>query len=165
MSTKKIANVNKSLLHMLRRAEQYAVDLYAEEVGPKGLTPRQFIVLLAIDNNEGISQTELVAKTGIDRSTLADLVARLIRKGHVQRRRTKEDARANSIRLSAAGRRVLEATHSGATNVNKRLLAALPTESRKSFVAGLEGISKELDKGLAAANSKKRKTKPQRSTR
>jgi DNA-binding MarR family transcriptional regulator len=165
MSSKKITNVNKSLLHMLRRAEQYAADIYSEEVGNKGLTPRQFTVLLAIDKNEGVNQTELVANTGIDRSTLADLVARLIRKGLVQRRRTKEDARTNSIRLSAAGRRALDATQPAAANVNKRLLATLPTESRKDFIAGLEGMSKALDAGLSASNGKngtKQKTKPQR---
>lgn len=153
---------------MLRRAEQYAVDLYADEVGPEGLTPRQFIVLLAIDNNEGMSQTALVAKTGIDRSTLADLVARLIRKGHIQRKRGKEDARANSIRLSATGRRALEATQPAAANVNKRLLAALSAETRKNFVAGLESISKALDESQAAPGNKakpERKTKPRRPTK
>lgn len=147
-TTQKIADVNKSLLHMLRRAEQYAADLYSSEVGAKGLTPRQFTVLLAIDHNEGVSQTELVNKTGIDRSTLADLIARLNRKGFIQRRRTKEDARANSIRLSAAGRRVLEATQPAAASVNKRLLATLPPNIRKCFVVGLEDISKALDEDL-----------------
>jgi DNA-binding MarR family transcriptional regulator len=155
MSTpRKITHVNKSLLHMLRRAEQYAIDLYTEEVGPKGLTPRQFTVLLAVEQNEGISQTELVAKTGIDRSTLADLVARLIRKGLVQRRRTKEDARANSIRLSAAGKRALMATQPAAASVNKRLLSALPSDSRKNFVSALDVISKALDEEMSGTRVK-----------
>jgi DNA-binding MarR family transcriptional regulator len=41
------------------------------------LTPRQLAVLVTVANNEGLSQTGLVDRTGIDRSTLADIVRRL----------------------------------------------------------------------------------------
>ena len=58
------------------------------------LTPRQLAVLVTVAQNEGLSQTGLVDRTGIDRSTLADIVRRMQRKGLLQRRRTKEDARA-----------------------------------------------------------------------
>lgn len=150
----RLTKLDSSVFHMLRRAEQYAADLYSEEVGQKGLTPRQFTALLAINQHEGVSQTELVEKTGIDRSTLADLVARLGRKGLIQRRRTKEDARANSIRLSAAGRRALLATNPAAARVNRRLLATIPNETRKNFLVALEDISKALAKAANGAASK-----------
>jgi DNA-binding MarR family transcriptional regulator len=52
--------------------------------------------------NEGLSQTGIVARTGIDRSTLADLVRRLQRKGLLQRRRTKDDARAYAVKMGDA---------------------------------------------------------------
>ncbi|MFZ1102753.1 MAG: helix-turn-helix domain-containing protein, partial [Hyphomicrobiaceae bacterium] len=39
-------------------------------------------------------------RTGIDRSTLADIVRRLTRKGLLQRCRTNEDARAYAVRLT-----------------------------------------------------------------
>ena len=91
-----------------------------------------------------MSQTELVDKTGIDRSTLADLVARLLKKGLLQRKRTKEDARANSIRLSAAGRRALQATQHGAAAADKRLLGLLSSPQRKQFLTALSQLSKAL---------------------
>ena len=61
-----------------------------------------------MDANDGKSQTELVKITGIDRSTLADLVARLMAQGYVQRRRTKEDARTNSVRLTPHGKKTAQ---------------------------------------------------------
>ena len=77
------------------------------------LTPRQLAVLVTVANNEGLSQTGLVDRTGIDRSTLADIVRRLQRKGLLQRRRTKEDARAYAVKLTDEGRRVLRLDSAG----------------------------------------------------
>ncbi len=53
--------------HLLRRANQYANDLYTNEQDSKVLTQRQFAVLFAVDQHEGMSQTDLVKETGIDR--------------------------------------------------------------------------------------------------
>ncbi len=59
--------------HLMHRALQLALDIYAEEAGPDGLTQRQFAVLEAVAARSGLTQTDLVKATGIDRSTLADL--------------------------------------------------------------------------------------------
>ena len=58
------------------------------------LTPRQLAVIITVAQNEGLSQTGILDATGIDRSTLADVVRRLTKKRLLQRRRTREDARA-----------------------------------------------------------------------
>lgn len=143
--TGEIKTLNKSAFHLLRRASQFAADLYAEEIGDSDLTHRQFTVLLTISQHEGLSQTALVEHTGIDRSTLADLVARLSNKNLIQRRRAKEDGRANTIRLSAAGRRALVATQPAAASVDKRLLGLLSPAQRREFLAALNTISDALD--------------------
>ena len=90
-NSKDVKQLSRSPYHLLKRAAQYAAHIYMGEVGKSGLTQRQFTVLLAVDQNDGISQTALVKMTGIDRSTLADLVARLLAQGYLQRRRTKDD--------------------------------------------------------------------------
>lgn len=166
-------HLEKSAFFLLRRAGQYAADLYAEEVGLDGLTPRQYTVLLAVEKDEGLSQTDLVDRTGIDRSTLADVVQRLLRKGMLQRKRTKEDARANAIRLSASGRRALESTQPGASTADRKLLSALSTAQRKEFMTLLRTISSALDEHsdvngkaqASGANGTKHQHKRQRSAR
>src|SRR5258705_9701452 len=63
-----------SASHLLHRAEQSATDIFSR-IAPSGmLTPRQYAILAAIEANQGLSQTGLVENTGIDRSTLADIV-------------------------------------------------------------------------------------------
>jgi DNA-binding MarR family transcriptional regulator len=117
-----------------------------EEVGNSGLTHRQFTVLSAADAHDGKSQTELVRITGIDRSTLADLVARLMSQGYVQRRRTKEDARTNSIKLTPLGKKALKTAQSGAEDVDKKLLSLFSVSDRKVLIDSLASLASEMDK-------------------
>jgi len=151
---KTINKLEKSPYHLVRRAGQYGADIYAVHKKSKDLTPRQFAVLLTVAQNESISQIGLVEKTGIDRSTLADLVKRLVDRGLLQRRRTKEDARANALRISANGRRALSASQIAAAHADAGILAALPADRRKAFVNDLELISKALDEFGENSNAK-----------
>src|SRR4029434_1329083 len=82
--------LQRSPIHLLHRAGQCAGDIFHAEMKDGDLTPRQLAVLVTVAQNEGLSQTGLVDRTGIDRSTLADIVRRLQRKGLLQRRRTRE---------------------------------------------------------------------------
>lgn len=145
-SNKDAKQFTKSFSHLLKRAVQYSVHLYMNEVGKTGLTHRQFTVLSAVDINEGKSQTELVKITGIDRSTLADLVARLMAQGYLQRRRTKEDARANAIRLTLVGKKMLKSTQNGAEDIDKQLLSAFNAADRRVMMDCLATLATEMDK-------------------
>src|SRR5215510_8853476 len=95
-----VGQLTRSPIHLLHRASQAVEDAFASEVDIEGLTPRQLAVLTTIAQHEGLSQTGIVDRTGIDRSTLADIVRRLQKKGLLQRRRTKEDARAYAVKLT-----------------------------------------------------------------
>jgi DNA-binding MarR family transcriptional regulator len=144
--TKEAKQFARSFSHLLKRAVQYSVHLYMDEVGKTGLTHRQFTVLSAVDSNEGKSQTELVKITGIDRSTLADLVARLMAQGYLQRRRSKEDARTNAIRLTLIGKKMLKSSQSGAEEIDKKMLAMFSAADRRSVLESLGTLAIEMDK-------------------
>jgi DNA-binding MarR family transcriptional regulator len=103
-------------------------------------------VLVTVANNEGLSQTGLVDRTGIDRSTLADIVRRMQKKGLLQRRRTKEDARAYAVRLTDEGRRVLRTAEPLAKRVDERILEAIPAKQRDQFIEDLLAIADALQK-------------------
>ena len=70
-------SLGRSPMHLLHRAGQCADDIFQRDV-PQEVTPRQLAVLLAVAENEGGNQTGLVEATNIDRSTIADIVRRLI---------------------------------------------------------------------------------------
>jgi DNA-binding MarR family transcriptional regulator len=115
-------------------------------MGGGDLTPRQYAVLITVSQQEGLSQTHLVEKTGIDRSTLADIVRRMLKKGLLQRRRTKEDARAYAVKLTDDGWRALKATDPVARRVDDKILAVLPSNQRERFVQDLNTIVQSIGK-------------------
>ncbi|WP_244500268.1 MarR family winged helix-turn-helix transcriptional regulator [Methyloceanibacter superfactus] len=129
--------LNRSAAHLLHRAGQRAADIFADEAGANALTPRQYAVLLVVSNEEGLTQTQLVDRTGIDRSTLADIVARLLSRGLIQRRRAKDDGRAYAVRLSAQGAKALRDAQPSAAAADSRLLANLPPAKRQDFLETL----------------------------
>ena len=132
--------LDRSAIHLLHRAGQCAGDMFTEEVVSGNLTPRQFAVLLTISHEEGLSQTNMVERTGIDRSTLADIIRRMLKKGLIRRRRTKNDARVYAVKLTDEGRAALTMAEPAAVQADARLLAALPEARRAEFLESLSVI-------------------------
>jgi MarR family transcriptional regulator, temperature-dependent positive regulator of motility len=138
--------LENSVLHLLHRAGQQAEVVFTEEGNGNDLTPRQFAVLLTVEANEDISQTGLVDTTGIDRSTLADVVRRLVLKGLLARKRTKEDARMYAVRLTTKGQKLLDLYRPTAQRADQRILALLDTRERARFIELLDTIVKGMDR-------------------
>ena len=147
-----VGRLERSPIHLLHRAGQCAADIFQGEMAEGDLTPRQYAVLVAVSQNEGLSQTQLVEKTGIDRSTLADVVRRMLKKGLLQRRRTKDDARAYAVKLTEEGWRVLKAADPHAKRVDDRILSALPGQQRERFMQDLSAIIEALGNLPARTN-------------
>lgn len=127
-------DLNRSPSHLLHRVLQMALDLFVEEAGPGAVTQRQFAVLAAVAADDGPTQSRLVKATGIDRSTLADMVARMIDKGLLTRERSVKDARANSVGLTDLGRQTLSDMTPKVAASDSRLLAHLSAGKRDGFI-------------------------------
>ena len=124
----------KTLVALLHRANQMATENFASTLGDSELTPRQVQVLAAIDELQGGSQTDIVNSTGIDRSTIADIVRRLSKRKLIERRRNRQDARAYEVKLSEAGQRDLAKGRPALRTVEKTLTAALKAKERGELV-------------------------------
>ena len=137
--------------HLLRRAQQRAVDLYMQEVGEDGPTPRQFAVLLSIAQNPGVNQIDLVRLTGIDRSTMAEMIGRLIRRALIRRRRRAADGRANELHLTAAGGALVAAVLPAVRRAQARILAPLPAAERAGFIRALRKLAAAAEADYTSA--------------
>lgn len=132
------------LAHSLHRASQYVDDLFADAAARYGITARQLTVLEIIAQLDKPSQNDLCVRSGIDRSTIADMVLRLVTKGYVARRRSRTDARRYVLQLTEAGREVLDGALPIAREVEARVAAALPGEQRTQLTEGLHCIVRSL---------------------
>jgi MarR family transcriptional regulator, temperature-dependent positive regulator of motility len=156
--------------HLIHRAEQLAAERFAQ-LAHEDLTLRQFAVLVAIAEKPGMSQMDLVRATGIDRSTLADMMSRLERRGWVDRIASEADGRAHAVHLSAEGQSILQSSTQHARAADAAILDLLPKTKARSFLNILAKLSKLADEAAAKAEraakrqakrEKKKDRKPKR---
>lgn len=129
--------LNSSLIHLLHRAGQAADEHFVDELAGGDLTPRQYAVLSVLATHESASQTEIVGMTGIDRSTLADIVKRLVQRGLLARRRSKQDARAYAVRLTPQGFTLLKSAEPAADRASERMLRLVSPNRREELLKAL----------------------------
>ena len=160
-TTSKAKPLDTFALHLLHRAGQVANEMFHDQLRRQGVTPRQFSLLLAIFSKPGQKQSEIVEISGIDRSTLAEMVPRMVERGLVEKTADRADRRANSIKLTPAGRRLLRRCEAGARAAEGQMLANLTEAKRRNFIASLTQIS-NVDR--EAEPAKPRRRKPARPT-
>ncbi len=158
-SSREVFRLSQSPSHLLRRAEQFAAELFATSTLQDGVTLRQTVLMAAIAEAEGASQSDLVRITGVDRSTLAEMMARMEGRGLIVRAAAADDGRAKSVRLTAMGRRKLELGLPAIRVVDRALLAAVSGTRRAAFQSILSDISEAADREHVAAEQAERGAK------
>lgn len=128
------------IAHLIHRLGQHADDLFTRSVDPIGITARQLSVLATVAEFNSPSQAKLVEATGIDRSTMADIVRRLVKHGWLSRRRTRMDARAYAISVTTEGQRLLEHVLPIAAASDAALIVDLTAEEQERFTFLLQKI-------------------------
>jgi DNA-binding MarR family transcriptional regulator len=147
-------NLKTSPSHLLHRAQQIAANESASALAAAGITLRQFSVLAALSGNDGVSQSDLVNATGIDRSTLADMVARMEKAGLIKRVASKTDKRAKVVSLMAKGKKAYEKALPAVEKADAAIFEALPKTKQATLVSGLKDMVAEADKAEAAVAPK-----------
>jgi len=155
--------------HLLHRAEQMAADRFSQLV-EGAITLRQFAVLAAVAQRPGLSQSELTSDTGIDRSTIAEMLARMQKRGWIARQAHALDQRAQAVRLTEAGEAMLQSSAVHARAADAAILDALPRAKRKTFLSLLTKLSdyaaEAAEKAARAAKrDAKRKAKARKKKR
>ena len=157
-----VFRLSESPSHLLRRAEQFAAETFLKAELPGSITLRQTVLLAAIAEAEGASQSSLVSATGVDRSTLAEMMARMEQKGLISRSAAHDDGRAKSVTLTNEGWRRLEDALPAMRAVDKALLEALPANRRAVFKATLLTLANAADQMHADAAEAARPAKKAR---
>ncbi len=89
--------------YLIRRAQQRHVATWMRMVSTD-TTSVQYSILAVLNRLGHASQRVLCDEVDLDRSTIADLVARMERRGMLTRERDPEDLRRNTVVLTAQGR-------------------------------------------------------------
>jgi DNA-binding MarR family transcriptional regulator len=114
---------------------------FAAELEQLGLRPPQFAVLSVIDSDPGLTQQKLVEATGIDPSTMVQLLDGLEAGGWAQRRPHATDRRKRAVHLTPEGRAVLTRARKAATRVGEATFAPLQPAEREQLHALLRKLA------------------------
>jgi DNA-binding MarR family transcriptional regulator len=120
--------------YLFRRAQQAHVATWQREVSAE-ISSVQFGVLNVLSRHPGASQRELERALDLDRSTIADLVQRLQRRGLIHRVRDEEDRRRNVLDLTELGRREFETLAPRVQVVDDILTGALSGQQRTELMS------------------------------
>jgi MarR family transcriptional regulator, temperature-dependent positive regulator of motility len=124
--------------YLLRRLDSRAASLYEQFTGQSDLTPRQFGVLLTLLQSGALAQSELGNRLHLDRSTLGEMLQRMVERNLVDRRAHEHDRRAIEVVLTETGKKALLRTCEQAVEAQEALLSPLPVYLRPVFLKCLE---------------------------
>ena len=96
--------LEQHLCFELYRASRAMIRGYAPLLEPLGLTYAQYLVLVVLWEEDGVSVRQLGERLSLDSATLTPLLKRLEAQGALERRRDPEDERVVRVRLTEAGR-------------------------------------------------------------
>jgi len=125
--------LNQQIGFLLRRAHQYASEVFQSKIGDRNLTPQQFSVLITLLEQRELAQTRLGGLVAMDPATVLGVVQRLAQRGLVAVRTDPDDGR----------RRLVQLTHDG-HELARQLVAIGPSISSET----LEGLSQKEQREL-----------------
>ncbi|MCE2563274.1 MarR family winged helix-turn-helix transcriptional regulator [Komagataeibacter sp. FNDCF1] len=122
---------------LIRRLHQIHVSLFIEECGAFDITPVQYSIMSMVELHPGKDQNELGLSIGVDRATLANVVARLEKRALLKRENATHDRRVKQVYLTAQGRDILAKMAEPARRAHSRTIEALPDDARTAFIQAL----------------------------
>ena len=126
--------------YLVRRLHQIHMGLFAEECSGEDLTPIQFGILTVLQNGEEMDQLTLSTSVGIDRTSGADVIRRLERRGYVTREPSDRDRRAKIIRITDLGKDCVSRVRPMMVRAQERLIGSLNDEEREEFLRMIEKL-------------------------
>jgi DNA-binding MarR family transcriptional regulator len=136
---------------MLRRAQIAVFQEIFRAFAEAGIRPAQFSVLVVIERNPGLTQTEVAAALGIKRANFVALIDGLEQRGLAERKCSATDRRSHALYLTDAGTAMMRQLLHMVDSLEARLVARIGPGGRDRLLALLRQISGRDPVGSTAA--------------
>ncbi|MDH6532582.1 DNA-binding MarR family transcriptional regulator [Aurantimicrobium minutum] len=124
---------------LIRRAQQ-AHMFHWQRIVSSEISSPQFGVLSSLKVSPGLSQADLCAELDLDRSTIADIVQRLVDRGLISRERHAEDKRRYCLFLTRQGTTEYEALLPRVSELDAELTSKLTSQEHDELQVLLERL-------------------------
>ena len=118
-----------------------ANQLFQDLTGQATITPGQYAALLTLHQKGPLTLTELASAISVDRSTLTEMVRRLVRAALIVRTGNGADRRSAVVSLSPEGQAAVLRLTPGVAKVQDVLLATLGQAERRQLMRWIKAIA------------------------
>ncbi|MEU6489152.1 MarR family winged helix-turn-helix transcriptional regulator [Streptomyces sp. NPDC049097] len=136
-------SLESRLGYLLKHAQLRLARAAAEALAPFGIDGHELAVLVVLAGAEPLSQIEVAARLGVDRTTMVVLIDTLEERGLVRRRRSEHDRRKNIVELTEGGAECLRRGEEARRTVERHFLAPLDEETAATLVHALRQLVAE----------------------
>ena len=137
----RIGALGDSIGYALRRAQLASTAEFLEAMKEVDLRPTQFSVLILINENPGVRQTEVCAALGLQKANFVPLLNELERRGLAERRPGVPDRRASALHLTEEGVAVLRRALDLHSQWEDRVSSRLGPKGREQLLALLRKLT------------------------
>ncbi len=113
--------------------------------GPHGVTADQFVLLATLSRGHSLTQRELARRMSSDPSTVRAMLVLLEQRGLVERHAHPTDARARTVALSVAGKRIFRRLWTAGEPIRAQMLEVLQPAEAETLVELLTRVSEALN--------------------
>ena len=130
--------------HLIRRAQQRHWSLWGQTVGTE-VTSVQYGVLLGLHDSPAVGQVKIGSLASIDKSSIAEVLRRLDRRGLLEREPDPADGRRNLVAITPTGVQVVEELAPRVLEVQRLLFAPLDPAERTRFTTLMSKVCRIKD--------------------
>jgi DNA-binding MarR family transcriptional regulator len=134
---------------LLRRSQQLHLQMWVSDVSDEVTSP-QASVLLAIYEGGEVDLRTVGERAFLDRSTLSEIVDRLILRNYVQRRRDPNDSRKHLLALTKKGHALSKRIQERSEVLNHRLRGILGDDDSATLVSLLQRFVDGAEQAIKA---------------
>ncbi len=126
--------------HLVRRAHQMSIALFAQELAAFDVTAVQFAILQTLLDTPGADQITVAQAVALDAATSGSVIGRLEARGWLRREADAQDKRRKLLWLTVQGKLAAKQMQRPAVAVQTKLLAGLTEAEKKQLVYLLQKI-------------------------
>lgn len=132
--------------YLVHHIARLCFERLRERIEPLGIVPGQFPALLALWQQDGQTQRELVEKLDVEQATMANTLNRMERDGLIERNKHPSDKRARIVHLTDKARNIRDEAYAAATEVNANTLEDFSEEERLQYIEFMQRTVRTLRK-------------------
>ncbi|MDU8927523.1 MarR family transcriptional regulator [Alisedimentitalea sp. MJ-SS2] len=140
-------NKNNSAGYLANHMARLFAAGLTRRISPLGIAPAQFMILLELWDEDGLTQRDLVDRLDLEQATVANTLSRMERDGLITRRASPNDGRARIVELTQASKEMREEATQAAMAQNRAALSGLTVEEQAQLVGLMQRVIDGMRRG------------------